>query len=82
MDQINRMDIAGVWSNVSASVESLARLVDGTKAMLESGRADADRIFGNISEAAASVRGLFDQLKDNPSLLVRERREERLPETE
>jgi paraquat-inducible protein B len=82
MDQINRMDIAGVWSNVSASVESLAHLVDGTKAMLESGRDDADRILGNISAAAASVRGLVDQLHDNPSLLVRERREKPLPETE
>lgn len=82
MNQINHMDIAGVWSNVSASVESLAHLVDGTKAMLESGRDDADRILGNISAAAASVRGLVDQLHDNPSLLVRERREKPLPETE
>lgn len=82
MNQINHMDIAGVWSNVSASVESLAHLVDGTKAMLESGRDDADRILGNISDAAASVRGLVDQLHDNPSLLVRERREKPLPETE
>ena len=82
MDQINRMDIAGVWSNVSASVESLARLSDGVKSTLESSRSDAERIIGNLSGTAAAVRDLVERLRENPSLLIREHEEERLPETE
>lgn len=81
MDQINRMDIAGVWSNVSASVESLARLSDGVKSTLESGRSDAERIIGNLSGTAAAVRDLVERLRENPSLLIREHEEQRLPET-
>ena len=81
MDQINRMDIAGVWSNVSASVESLARLSDGVKSTLESSRSDAERIIGNLSGTAAAVRDLMERLRENPSLLIREHEEERLPET-
>ena len=82
MDQINRMDIASVWSNVSASVESLARLSDGVKSTLESSRSDAERIIGNLSGTAAAVRDLVERLRENPSLLIREHEEERLPETE
>ena len=81
MDQINRMDIAGVWSNVSASVESLARLSDGVKATLEASRSDAERIIGNLSGTAAAVRDLVERLRENPSLLIREHEEQRLPET-
>ena len=82
MDQINRMDIASVWSNVSASVESLARLSDGVKSTLEASRSDAERIIGNLSSTAAAVRDLVERLRENPSLLIREHEEERLPETE
>lgn len=81
MDQINRMDIAGVWSNVSASVESLSRLSDGVKSTLESSRSDAERIIGNLSGTAAAVRDLVERLRENPSLLIREHEEQRLPET-
>lgn len=81
MDQINRMDIAGVWSNVSASVESLARLSDGVQSTLESSRSDAERIIGNLSSAAAAVRDLVERLRENPSLLIREHEAQRLPET-
>ena len=81
MDQINRMDIASVWSNVSASVESLARLSDGVKSTLESSRSDAERIIGNLSGTAAAVRDLMERLRENPSLLIREHEEQRLPET-
>ena len=81
MDQINRMDIAGVWSNVSASVESLARLSDGVKSTLEASRSDAERIIGNLSGTAAAVRDLMERLRENPSLLIREHEEQRLPET-
>ena len=81
MDQINRMDIASVWSNVSASVESLARLSDGVKSTLESSRSDAERIIGNLSGTAAAVRDLVERLRENPSLLIREPEEQRLPET-
>ena len=81
MDQINRMDIAGVWSNVSASVESLARLSDGVQSTLESSRSDAERIIGNLSSAAAAVRDLVERLREHPSLLIREHEAQRLPET-
>ena len=59
----------------------IAYKFDGVKSTLESSRSDAERIIGNLSGTAAAVRDLMERLRENPSLLIREHEEQRLPET-
>ena len=81
MNQINRMDFTTVWSNVSASVESLARLSETVNVMVEARQAELEESMGNFSEVSSSVRALVNELRANPSLLIRERVAQPLEET-
>lgn len=81
MNQINRMDVTAMWSNVNASVQALAKTTEGAQAVLESRRGDLDKVAGDLMETMSSVRELVEELRANPSLLVRERVAKPLPET-
>ncbi|MGN0833661.1 MAG: MlaD family protein [Kiritimatiellia bacterium] len=82
MNQINRMDLESVWSNVSATVEAVALMSGFGKSMLESRQAEVERIVDDLAATAASLRELSSELRRNPSLLLRERTPARLRETE
>ena len=82
LNQINRMDLNAVWSNINASVEALARATDSASMMIQTRQGDVDRILDDISETAVSLKGLSAELKRNPSLFIRERTPSRLEETE
>lgn len=82
LNQINRMDLNQAWSNINASVEALAAATDGARTMIQTRQGDLDRILDNISETTVSLKGLADELRRNPSLIIRERRQGRLEETE
>ena len=82
MNQINRMDLGSVWSNVSATVEAVARMSVVGRSMLESRQVEVERMVDDLAAAAASLRELSSELKRNPSLLLRERTPDRLRETE
>ena len=82
LNQINQMDLSAAWSNVAVSVESLARTACAAQTMLETRQGDIDRMLDDLSETASSIKAMASELKHNPSLLIRERRPERLEETE
>ena len=82
MNQINRMDLSTAWSNLSSAVESLARATEGAKNMLDARQGDLDLIIDDFSATSASLRELTSEVKRNPSLLIRERKAQRLEETE
>ena len=81
MNEINRMDIASVWSNVSAAVDSAAHAAEGIRTIIDAARSGVDSIVGNVTEAAESLRDVTQELKRNPSLLIREREAAPLEET-
>ena len=81
MNEINRMDIASAWSNVSAAVDSAAHAAEGIRTMIDAARSGVDSIVGNVTEAAESLRDVTMELKRNPSLLIREREATPLEET-
>ena len=81
MNEINRMDIASAWSNVSAAVDSAAHAAEGIRTMIDAARSGVDSIVGNVTEAAESLREVTMELKRNPSLLIREREAPPLEET-
>ena len=82
LNQINRMDLNTTWSNISASVESIAIASESAKTMIQTRQGDVDRILDDLSETAVSLKGLSAELKRNPSLIIRERTPRRLEETE
>ena len=55
--------------------------VRGRPLIMESNKAEFEKIVGDVSETASSVRALTEELKSNPSLLLRERIASPLPET-
>jgi len=81
MNQINRMDLESVWSNVNASVESLARVTESMRVVLESRQADIDKITSDLSATMGSVKECAEEVRANPSSLIRERIPRALPET-
>lgn len=82
MNQINKMDMNSVWSNVAASVQAVSKTLEGAQTLIESRLGDVDKVMNNLSEITSSLRDLVDEVKENPSLLIRERIREPLPETQ
>ena len=81
MNQIDKMDLSAAWSNVSMTVESLARVSESARIMVEARQGEIDQLMTSVTEAAQSAKELVNELKHNPSLLVREREYEPLEET-
>lgn len=82
MNEINRMDIASAWSNVSATVESAAQATEGIRTIIDSAKEGVGRIVEEAAEAATSLRAMAEELRRNPSLAIRERKAAPLDETE
>ena len=81
MSQINSIDIKSVWSNVTEITQSAATLTAGANELVESSRASLGGILAEMEAASASLRALVEDLRENPSLILRGRDSEALPET-
>ena len=82
MNQLNRMDFVAAWSNVAAVAESSANIAANVDELVDDGKAGIESIVRDMEEAAARVRELAADLKENPSLLIRPNDPDPLPETE
>ena len=82
MNQINKMDIETISSNISAAVDSIARSTETLRTMMDVRQADLEKICDDLEETTANVRDLAAEVKRNPSLLLRERLPRRVEETE
>lgn len=81
MNQINRMDFTGIWSNVSSVAWSAAELTGNVNSLIESQKTSVNDIFENVNEAARAIRELSQSLRENPSLLLRPNDPQPLSET-
>lgn len=81
MNQIDKMDLAATWSNVSAAVQAMAKTAEGAEALMEARRTDLEKIATDAAAITSSLRDLVDEVKANPSLLIRDREATPLPET-
>ena len=81
MNQISAMDFAGVWSNVSMTVDHVSESVRSARMLLDENRTEIRQILNDASEAVDSIKELSADLSRNPSAIIRERRVERLDET-
>ena len=81
MNQLNKIDVNGVWSNLSSLVSDTAKMAQNANAILESQRTAIDSIMNEVEEAGIRIRLLADEIRNNPSLLLRPRDPDALPET-
>lgn len=81
MNQINRIDISVVWSNMNAIVESLSAMSESTRNLIDSRQGELDKLLVDLSDATSAAKTLIEKLRDNPSLIIREQVVSPLPET-
>lgn len=71
MNEIDDMDFSGAFSNFTAAAGSVAALSSDIDGFVESQKGAVAGAVANISEAAASIRALADEIRENPSILLR-----------
>ena len=81
-DKVGKIDLSSAWSNVSAVAESAARAAGNIDRLVENEKENVAEIVRKLDEAAASAKEFADELKENPSLLIRANDAEPLPETQ
>ena len=81
MRQLNSMDFVAAWSNIASVAESSANIAANVDELVDDGKAGIESIVRDMEEAAARVRELASDLKENPSLLIRSNDPDPLPET-
>ena len=81
VNQLNDIDVRGTWSNMTALSEHTVRLTDNVNSILESQKAVLGGIMDQVEQAGNSIRLFADEIRENPSLLLRPRDPEELPET-
>jgi len=81
MNKIKQMDFSSAWSNVSAVAESFSEISRNVSGLVESQKAGIDSIIFSVDQAARSLKEFADSVRENPSLLLRPRDPEPLPET-
>ncbi len=82
LNQLGRMDLLAAWTNASAAIENANAAIGTLNTMLESNGGNVGEILDNLREASASLRDFASEVKENPSLLLRNTDYDRLPETQ
>jgi paraquat-inducible protein B len=81
MNQINRMDFGGVWSNVSESVGAASATLAALGNMISSRQGDIERILLNLEEATAALKDFAEAVRNNPARILSGDDPAPLPET-
>ena len=81
LDQLNRMDFVTAWSNVVEVTGSVNVLLQDASTILETQKGNVGEIMDNVREASVGLRSFTDEIRANPSALIRSSSPERLDET-
>ncbi len=81
MNQLKDMDFAAVCSNLASVVESSARTVEEIRTLVETERPAVSAAIGNIEAASRAAKEFLEEVRDEPSLLLRTREFTPVPET-
>ena len=81
MRQLNSMDFVSVWSNVVRLTGNAADMCENANGLLQSQHGHIGQILDNFDDAVSSLRSFATTISDNPSLLLRPREGDPLPET-
>jgi len=81
MNKMKQMDFSSAWSNVSSVAESFSEISRNMSGLVEGQKAGIDSILLSVDQAARSLKEFADAVRENPSLLLRPRDPDPLPET-
>ena len=81
LNQLNKMDFVSVWSNVVRLTGSAADMCKSANDLIDSQKGRINETLQNLDGAVSSMRTFAETISDNPSLLLRPRDAEPLPET-
>ena len=81
MNHLNQMDLAKTSSNVTAVVESSAKIFSDASVILETSRPSVTAILSNLESATAPLKEFAEKINREPSLLLRSSDQPPLPET-
>ena len=81
LNQLNKMDFVSVWSNVVRLTGSAADMCESANDLIDSQKGRIGETLQNLDGAVSSLRSFAETISENPSLLLRPRDAEPLPET-
>ena len=81
LNQLNKMDFVSVWSNVVRLTGGAADVCESANDLIDSQKGRINDTLQNLDGAVSSLRTFAETISDNPSLLLRPRDAEPLPET-
>lgn len=81
LDQLNKMDFVGAWSNVVEVTAAANVLLRDASTLVQSQKGNVGEILDSFREAASGLRAFADEIRSNPSALLRSSTPERLDET-
>jgi len=81
LNQIDHMDLVDAWTNLIYTIKSAGQALDGATSLIDAQRGNMNEIIVNLRDASSSLRAFSDEIRANPSLLIRDRSPEPLDET-
>ena len=81
LNQLNKMDFTEGYSNLLAITRSANTTLENFNAVLTGEQGGISEIVQNLRDATSSLRDFADQVRANPSSLLRSNVQEELPET-
>ena len=81
LDQLNRMDFVTAWSNVVEVTGNANVLLQDVTSLIQEQKGNVGEVMDNVREAAIGLRAFTDEIRANPSALIRSSSPDRLDET-
>jgi ABC-type transporter Mla subunit MlaD len=81
LGQVNSMDFSAGWSNILMMTSGASGMFESINSIVESERDRIGRILENLDGTMSTLRSFSESINENPSLLIRSRDAEELPET-
>lgn len=81
LNQLNKMDFAAAYSNLLAIAQSAGTTLDNFNTVLTGEQGGISEIVQNVRDASVAIRDFADQIRSNPSSLLRSSTPNELPET-
>ena len=81
LNQLNKMDFAAAYSNLLAIAQSAGTTLDNFNTVLTGEQGGISEIVQNVRDASVAIRDFADQIRSNPSSLLRSNTPNELPET-
>ena len=81
MNTLEGVDFRQLWSNVTEIAESARSIADGAESIIDSQRGAVSGIMQNLESASSALKQFSEEIRDNPSLILRTSEPQGLPET-